>query len=559
MRRSLWICVLLLLTSIGQTTTAQSGDLPRLFVLVDSTLYTLNEDTWMLEPYPVELPIGYPRISPDGTRFIYTYLPPGGESISAPWEGYENWHPSDIFIGDMSDGTAFQIAGQPDNFSQDSYILRSLPSWSPDGAYIWWTENRNIPDAWTEGTVLYTVASGESRLLENVYNIYGDGGIVGFAPMMIAGDSIVIHGHGLAGGQYLSAYAPDGTRLFSGTFVPELLVDRYNSFGNVVDVRAGDRHYIGIHYPYYRQWDVFDPHTNTLEPVTDGVVEIYSPLAPDTSLSLIQGTTPDDDTRLIITPDGERYTLTLPASTYFRLTPSGRSIVYVADDGLYGWRDGQSTVIPGTQEGIVQIVWGALAWRVRHDPILAETIAENRPDNRGDNSVCTLTPNLLNGAQARTIGSYRTFRYGQPIRVQLEDVPADTVFTVRDSFCITNFYTGAVAVFWQGDYDGQTVWVLVDDARGGIGIHLIQCPDSLPTRLRANSAVQVIPDMPPNNLRAEPSTSSEITTQIPAGEPLHTIQPACNEGLTWWQVDYNGTIGWTAEGQGDTYWLEPMS
>jgi hypothetical protein len=28
-------------------------------------------------------------------------------------------------------------------------------------------------------------------------------------------------------------------------------------------------------------------------------------------------------------------------------------------------------------------------------------------------------------------------------------------------------------------------------------------------------------------------------------------------GLTWWQVDYNDTVGWTAEGQGNTYWLEP--
>jgi hypothetical protein len=27
--------------------------------------------------------------------------------------------------------------------------------------------------------------------------------------------------------------------------------------------------------------------------------------------------------------------------------------------------------------------------------------------------------------------------------------------------------------------------------------------------------------------------------------------------LTWYQVEQNGVVGWTAEGRGSTYWLEP--
>ena len=34
--------------------------------------------------------------------------------------------------------------------------------------------------------------------------------------------------------------------------------------------------------------------------------------------------------------------------------------------------------------------------------------------------------------------------------------------------------------------------------------------------------------------------------------------PVCNEGYAWWQVDYEGAIGWTAEGDGTTYWTEPL-
>ena len=31
------------------------------------------------------------------------------------------------------------------------------------------------------------------------------------------------------------------------------------------------------------------------------------------------------------------------------------------------------------------------------------------------------------------------------------------------------------------------------------------------------------------------------------------------DGFSWWLVNYNGIVGWTAEGQGAEYWLRPLA
>jgi hypothetical protein len=76
--------------------------------------------------------------------------------------------------------------------------------------------------------------------------------------------------------------------------------------------------------------------------------------------------------------------------------------------------------------------------------------------------------------------------------------------------------------------------------------------------LRVNSTGWVLGDTP-NNVRAAPDADAEIVGEIAAGDWFNVISgPRCADGIAWWQVEYvTGPSGWTAEGQGSEYFLEP--
>jgi hypothetical protein len=65
----------------------------------------------------------------------------------------------------------------------------------------------------------------------------------------------------------------------------------------------------------------------------------------------------------------------------------------------------------------------------------------------------------------------------------------------------------------------------------------------------------------PNRVRAEPSTSSNISGLIYPGARVEILEgPACEEGWIWWRVREIETEleGWTAEGDADNYWVIPL-
>ncbi|MEO8611269.1 MAG: SH3 domain-containing protein [Chloroflexota bacterium] len=83
------------------------------------------------------------------------------------------------------------------------------------------------------------------------------------------------------------------------------------------------------------------------------------------------------------------------------------------------------------------------------------------------------------------------------------------------------------------------------------------CPGALPSRLVNGARGRVLPGSP-NRLRADADTDSEILDEVPAGSTFSVLEgPECVEAMAWWQVRYKNQVGWTAEGQGENYWIEP--
>lgn len=71
-------------------------------------------------------------------------------------------------------------------------------------------------------------------------------------------------------------------------------------------------------------------------------------------------------------------------------------------------------------------------------------------------------------------------------------------------------------------------------------------------------ALATVSDSTPNNLRSSPQVSASLIGEIPSGATFRVMGgPECSDGFAFWQVNYNTQIGWTAEGQGDVYWLSP--
>src|SRR5262249_53873709 len=63
-----------------------------------------------------------------------------------------------------------------------------------------------------------------------------------------------------------------------------------------------------------------------------------------------------------------------------------------------------------------------------------------------------------------------------------------------------------------------------------------------------------------NNLREIPAASGRLLATLPSEGVVTVLDgPRCSGDGTWWQVNFNGTVGWTVEGNNGEYFLEPVS
>ncbi|HEX2908968.1 MAG TPA: SH3 domain-containing protein, partial [Phototrophicaceae bacterium] len=113
-------------------------------------------------------------------------------------------------------------------------------------------------------------------------------------------------------------------------------------------------------------------------------------------------------------------------------------------------------------------------------------------------------------------------------------------------------YNGLVGYTPEGEGSG-TYWTEPYYSGG------VACPGFVTSRLTKGSygRVTTYPNLP-NRLRDFPSYNGFVSGSVPAGGVFTVLDgPNCAQNTAWWLVSYNGVTGWTAEGSGSQYWLEP--
>jgi uncharacterized protein YraI len=148
------------------------------------------------------------------------------------------------------------------------------------------------------------------------------------------------------------------------------------------------------------------------------------------------------------------------------------------------------------------------------------------------------------------------------------EIPAGGVFDVLEGpVC-----AGGTA-WWRVQYNGITAWTLeglgttyalepVAPVVESISVAAPTIPTScvglLMPRLVAGERGRVLPG-DPNVIREGPSRETERLGEIPEGGTFNVYEgPVCENNIVWWRVSYEDLSGWTPEGSGQDYWLEPI-
>lgn len=189
----------------------------------------------------------------------------------------------------------------------------------------------------------------------------------------------------------------------------------------------------------------------------------------------------------------------------------------------------------------------------------AATMAQSYPN------YCTYAPQprLVAGQTARVTPGLPNVLRSQPWRgagsVVVGEIPAGALFTPLAGYAPQ---CGSGMYWWYVSYNGMVGWTPEGDAYGTYWTEPYYDNNAgcgyLPTRLSHNMTARVTPGLP-NVIRSQPGRGNGVILgQIPGGGVFNVLsQSSCAGGMIWWQVNYQGVVGWTAEGEGSTYWLEP--
>jgi uncharacterized protein YraI len=112
---------------------------------------------------------------------------------------------------------------------------------------------------------------------------------------------------------------------------------------------------------------------------------------------------------------------------------------------------------------------------------------------------------------------------------------------------------GDIVIFCEADG-------VADPDAAPVADEAVTCPGAAPTRLQINEQASVFPEVPRLNLRADADIAAEVVGRIPGGTVVTVLDgPVCGPDIAWWQVDFDGAVGWAAESRGNLYFMQPTT
>lgn len=566
------LAVLALLLGLAAQASAQSSD--ALFFNSEGDLWSWYLDrpadgrltTWNYN--------GGPILSPDGSRIAYLSM--AREAVNEMQSGQAEFFgtpPGNIWVMDTATRRFQQIT------QQRSYpTLRSLPAWSPVGTELAWVE---MDSNYRMQLVIHDFSSGQARVVPVFINPgFQDAGIVmpriqwgphGISRLLFTfvetGDlhillEIIQPGGGTSTQFLLSAAPIDGSGDFS-TPIDHIWVEQDARAMIALLSRTG-------------RWTILDP-------VLGGLNELSQPpvLTPRngsrtmnrTTLTPLYTTTAERGWEIrwrATDPAGS--VMDLPYSSFElnsgapAISPDGQAIAWNLD-GAVSYQtfagDGGIVYYPNPEifnhyVSSSMAVWTPTRWIV-NAASGAPVPTPGAPAGTGSR-VCDLAARV-------TVNSFVTVNAGLPNNIRREAGLSAPVTASMPTGALAQVSSGPVCA------DGLLWWFVTSEtfsgwtAEGSVGVYwliplsqspmLNNCP--LPPRLVAGGRAVVMPG-DPNVLRDGPDANgTQVIGRIPAGGVMRVLgNSLCGtDGRRWFPVDYNGQLGWTAEGEGARYWLEP--
>lgn len=519
-------------------------------------------------------------LSPDGTTVAFTsYDGTVGDAIAAGDMYIEFGDlPANVWLMDVAT-QEFQWVNDQSG-AVDGGIYRSYPVWSPDGTRLAWTELNGYPNA---SIKMYDLTTGNiSTVYDNFDLGYQDAGL--FLPRLKWGDGGIsrivfnIVGENFESVNILEIYDPDTGDLF--TMNLDFLDPDGSAFISHHWVNVDGREQVGLQVD--SNWGLVDPETKAYRPLD--IPPVLQKVG-DSSLQLLpvysgsysfEWYAKDGNT---VAPIGYS-DFTIDAANLPTIAPTGNIVAWNGRDGVYIWDtssqrtqkiiEGDETMYYGNP-GPINVVWSPMEWVLSDTPIAiavrptsAPTIAPPTQAPQPTqapvvSSDCKLQARLVPGEYAvLSPGQNNNVRYSWSANSEFfgEIFPGEIVYVHDGPVCNEgyNWYlvSNEFIYGWTAEgYNGQ-YWLTAN-------IDFTNCWNSPPARLTPGSKGSVLPGSP-NRIRAQPGIgNSAVLGEIPGGGQFSVDGfPVCgDDGRRWYPVTYNGISGWTAEGEGNTYWVQP--